>query len=704
MARLPRLLASAVLGVAFVGGPNVAFADGALRTVLVIDASSSMRATDPKELRKVAAELFVDLTRDGDQLAVVGFDGASRDAMPALVTIRGPSEREAVKRAIRAVGNDGNWTDFTAGFEGARRVLSATKPGPGDQDLVVFLTDGRCDPDPKGSIVEAARAFGGGKSKIEEVCQERVFSEQVVGLGKARIYAVGLSKSAPRVFLEELGRRTGGIGVATDRADELPHLFADIYARLFGGRLVEGPAAASVPITVEDGASSINVVLVGPPKLGLHVFDSSGNALDTHNTQPENVFFANSPAYRLFRINKPSVGAYRMDVDGGGKGGNYAVLQNFDLGLDFPKLPELVEVGKSFALTLRLATPGGKVAAPGFSGRHAFSLSKVEGAAKCDEAAWARTTPVEMKKREDGTYEATITPQSKGALCFLGKMSPGDSGVLTRESRSSLIRVVPPIHLQAAVQTPFGMVKQEQRSVATISLEGSDVGELMHAGLEITGLGEGMSFSHRNFEIAPGGPRTFKVTLDVGRDSPPGPREIAIRIIPRKPEGFEDRAVSVSIPVTVVPLSFWERHGRKIEVALIGFFAFFLLFGIALPARFRRTAILHYHDRRDPDMPRESKFPLGAKARAGLYRSAKIMLGHAGPVRKGGVVALRAGAGGAVFGLPLGGQKVKELPRDGGFDGAEAREVKLINGWFRVSPGVKYEIEGTGLVFFWTLR
>ncbi|HMY17153.1 MAG TPA: hypothetical protein PKA58_12595, partial [Polyangium sp.] len=179
---------------------------------------------------------------------------------------------------------------------------------------------------------------------------------------------------------------------------------------------------------------------------------------------------------------------------------------------------------------------------------------------------------------------------------------------------------------------------------------------------------------------------------------------IAIRIVPQKPAGFEDRAISVSIPVTVVPLSFWERHGRKIEVALIGFLGFFLLFGLALPARFRRTAILHYIDRRDPDMVRESKFPLGAKARAGLYRSAKVLLGHAGPVRKGGVILLRAGAGGAVFAHPLGGQKVKELPRDSEFDGAEAREVKMTNGGFRASPGVKYEIEGSGLVFFWTLR
>ncbi|HRI67610.1 MAG TPA: VWA domain-containing protein [Polyangium sp.] len=692
------------MGVAAIAAPNLAYADGALRTVLVIDASSSMRATDPKELRKVAAELFVDLTRDGDQLAVVGFDGAPRNAMPALVPIRSPADRDAVKHAIRAVGNDGNWTDFTAGFEGARAILAATKPGPGDQDLVVFLTDGRCDPDPKGPIVEAAKAFGGGKSKIEEVCQERVFTEQVSALGKSRIYAVGLSRSAPKVFLEELGRRTGGVGVATDRADELPRLFADIYARLFGGRLVEGPVVPTTSVAVDEGAASISVVLVGPPQLDMRLFDAAGTELDKNNTQPESIFFASSPAYRLFRINKPQIGSYRLDVEGPAKGARYAVLQNFDLGLDLQGLPELVEVGKPFPLTLRLATPGGKVAAAAFASRHSFVLAKVEGVEICDDAALAHATPVEMKVRADGTYEATIKPTVKGALCFIEKMAPGESGVLTREVHSRLVHVVPPIHLKAAVQKSFGQVKQEQSAEAIISLEGSEVGELMHAGLEITGLGDGMSFSHRDFEIAPGGPRTFKVTLGVGRDSPAGARDIGLRIVPQKPAGFEDRAVSVTIAVTVVPLSFWERYGRKVEIGLIALFTVFLLFGIVLPARFRRTAMLHYEDRRDPDLPREGKFPLGVKARAGLYRSAKMMLGPAGPVQRAGMVELRAGPGGGVLAQPLGGRKAKELPRDASIEGAEPRDVKLVKGWFRVSPGVKYEIDGTGLVFFWTQR
>ncbi|MDI3283811.1 vWA domain-containing protein [Polyangium sp. 15x6] len=701
---LPRLLSSALIAGATLA-PRLASADGALRTVLVIDASSSMRGTDPKELRKVAAELFVDLTRNSDELAVVGFDGAARDAMPALVVVRTPDDRARIKQAVRAVGNDGNWTDFTAGLEGARSLLAGKPRAPGDQDLIVFLTDGRCDPDPRGALADAARA--GGKTKVEQVCQAKVLDDLVPSLGKTRIYAVGLSKSAPRAFLEDLGRRTGGIGVATDRPDELPRLFADIYARLFGSRLSEGASSPSISVPVDEGASSLDLVLVGPPKLGMRLFDPKGAEVSTAGDRP-GVYFSDNPAYRLLRLDAPEPGAYRLDVSGGGTGGRYAVLQNLDLHLTFPGLPEVLEIGKSATLKLRLATPGGKAPSKTFLDRHAFSLAAVEGANACDDAALASAAPVPLRSLPDGSFEATITPSKKGALCLLGRMSPGDAGVLTREVKSAAIRIIPPIHLKAAVASPFGPVKQDSRASARISLEGSDVGELIFADVEADienqGNREGMSLSPRDVEIGPATKKHFDVTLSVGRDAPPGPREITLRLVPKKPQGFEDRAVSVRVPVTIVPLTFWERHGRNVQLFLLAFFTFFLVIGLMLPARFRRTAILHYEDRRDPDLPRQAKFPLGAKVRAGLYRSACVAIGPMGPVPRGGVVELRAGPGGAVLARPAAGKRATELPRDDDFSAGEPREPRLVNGWFRVSPGVKYAIEGTGLVFWWSPR
>jgi hypothetical protein len=123
-----------------------------------------------------------------------------------------------------------------------------------------------------------------------------------------------------------------------------------------------------------------------------------------------------------------------------------------------------------------------------------------------------------------------------------------------------------------------------------------------------------------------------------------------------------------------------------------------------LPARFKRSLVLHYKDVRDPELPRESSYPLGVRAKAGFYRGAKLLLAATGPVRAGGVIELVPAPGGGVSARPLGGRTIKELPREDtsgmGMSG-QARDVPLVKGQFRVAAGTRYEVAGAGLVF-WT--
>jgi hypothetical protein len=385
---IPRLLASMAMGAVAVALSNPAAADGVLRTVLVIDASSSMRATDPKELRKVAAELFVDLTRDGDQLAVVGFDGASRDSMPALVTIRGPGDRDAVKRAIRAVGNDGNWTDFTAGFDGARRVLLATPRGQGDQDLVLFLTDGRCDPDPRGPIVEAAKALGRGQIENRTGLSGACHCRTTRGARQSARLCRGLIEERSSCFFgrtwaknrwNRRGHRSRGRASST---------FCRYLRTTFRRSSRRGTCRVD-HFRYRRRRSIFHRCRVGwSSQTRPAALRSRGRRGRQGECSPRShLLFGRSQRIECFRIEKPSVGSYRLDVGARGTGGRYAVLQNFDMDLDLPGLPELVEVGKPLALTLRLATPGGKASAVAFSARHSFSLAVVEGASACDDAA-----------------------------------------------------------------------------------------------------------------------------------------------------------------------------------------------------------------------------------------------------------------------------------------------------------------------------
>ena len=155
------------------------------------------------------------------------------------------------------------------------------------------------------------------------------------------------------------------------------------------------------------------------------------------------------------------------------------------------------------------------------------------------------------------------------------------------------------------------------------------------------------------------------------------------------------------------PLTFWERYGFWIEVGAGALLFLLLLLGFVTPARFRKGSVLYYEDARDPDLPREASYPLAAKAKAGFYRGARLLVGPSGPVKTGGLVELRAGPGGAVLARPISpGAKVREVPKpdEGGFTVGEPRDVPLVKGGFRASVGTRYEIEGSGLTFWYTLR
>lgn len=688
----------ALVALVALAAPGVARADGTLRTVLVIDASSSMLSTDPKELRKTAAELFVDLARFGDEIAVTGFDGGVRESTGAFIAIRSPEDREKIKAAIRAVGKNGSWTDFTQGLAEAKRILDAAPKGAGDQSFVVFLTDGRCDPDPKGPLGEEARAA---KTGTEAFCKQRVLDSHVPALGAARLFAIGLSRSAPREFLEEAARRTGGVGVATDKAEELPRLFADVYARLLGSTLVEGPASQKIPVVVEEGALSLDVVLVGPRTLTARLLRPEGAEVSTANTRPDIEYFVDAPEYRLFKVAFPPVGTFVLEVGGGGRGGRYAALQNLDLRLGFVDPPEVIEIGKQGTFRVRLATPGGRTPSPAFLDRHKVAVTAAYEQ-RCPEILPGAAK--ELRRGADSAYGFTLGAPAAGRLCLVADMTPGNGGVLTRKTRMVEVRLVPPLRLSGA-PIDLGRIKQGASGKAMIDLGKSEIGEAIEAEVALVGRAD-LAVSPEVLALEPKGARTFEVTLAVDRDAAPGSAAgLTIAVRPNKPRGYEDRAIALPVRVEVVPLTFWERYGSWIKIGLGVFLFLFLLLGVVLPARFKRSLVLGYRDARDPDLPREGTYPLGVKAKAGFYRGARLLLGATGPVRAGGVIELSPSPGGGVTGKPLGGRQIKELPREdttgfGPIPAGEPRDVPLTKGTFRCAPGARYEVVGAGLVFW----
>ena len=686
--------------------PSAAHADDTFRTVLVIDASSSMRRTDPTNLRKVAAELFVDLARDGDQIAVTGFDENARQSTGAFITIDGLPARDKLKAAIRAIGNDGKWTDFTAGLSEARRLLDTAANKPGDQELVIFLTDGRCEPDPAGPFAARLAARPNKKASSKEArttaCLEAVQNDIVPAFGKARLYAIGLSKAAPKAFLEEFGRRTGGLGVVTNNPAELPNLFAGVYARLLGSRLQKGTTKGESSFKVYDGAETLDVVVVGRSTKTGKLTDPSGREVPLHNQNPNQYYFVGAKEYRFYKITKPAVGTWKLSVEGGKKR-SFATLQHFDLRLALMTKTPVAEHKQSIELSARLASPEGAIPPMEFLDRHIMRLAIGYGGNPIDEKLY------EMKRAADGTFSGRFPMRTMGVAEIRLVLEPGPDGVLSRETTVlHKIQVIPPIKL-VAQSINLGDVKQGSNASATLSLTGSTVGAALTISLELGGGDVSVSPTTLSLAVDEStvpGPEQRETVLEflVGKKASSGTQTFPLKLSPTSPSGFEDRAIEVTVAVNVIALSFWEKHGTRVIVASGALVFLILLAGFLSPAKFKKRTLVYYMDTRDEDLERQSSYPLGAKAKRGFYRPARIELGNSGPVKQSGIVKLEATKGGRIVAIPRKGAVVLRAPGedDSQFTDDEDRPaIPLKDGGFRMSSGTRYEIKGTGLVFWY---
>ena len=662
--------------------PGIAVADGSFRTVLVIDASSSMRATDPQQLRKVAAELYVDLARSGDRIAVTGFDGDVRESSGGFVVIDSPAARNRVKEQITSVGDDGDWTNFNAGLSEAARLLATLPRNPGDQDLIVFLTDGKCDPGPTRD-----------RAAAEQKCQNDVLNTWLPTVPNARVFTIGLSAAAPKGFLQELGRRSGGDGRVALKASQLPSMFADVYARLLGSRLQQGRTRTSARVQVYEGAESLDLILMGTGGQTSRLFEPDGTEVPIHNKQPNAYYFVGHKRYRLFKISKPVAGTWTLKITDGRKR-TFLSLQHFNLELSLHDAPEVAEIGRPMKLQAKLATPAGTMPSAQFLDHHKMRARLQIGRKKRD---------VVMKRNAEGLYTAQFTPTEMGEIKVSLLLEPGPDGVLSRTMTvAKPIRVVPPLRL-VAQSLSFGEVKQGEEAVGTLSLAGSDLG--VDVRLRLTLDDDAADISPNKIKAKATGTRQFPIALELGKDTPPGSYTTILTLTPDKPRGFGDRAITLSVSATVIQLSFWERHGAKVGGGIGGLLGLVLLGGLMMGAKFKKRAILYYKDVRDPDMTRQSSYPLGVKATKGFYKAARIVVGPTGPVKSGGAVVLVAGPGGAILATPVASRTVLRVPdtQDDDFSSPsneDKQEVHLANGSFRVSPAVHYEIDGAGLVFW----
>ena len=187
--------------------------------VILLDASGSMKRSDPQFLRRTAANLLISLLPDGDRLVLAEFGDDVRILTDGPVTLDRQS-REAVRATTSRLSSQDQHTDILAACQYALQLFSAL-PAEVRQSFspsVILMTDGKDDVP--------------GRPNRRSLIEEKI--RELARLG-VRVHAVGFSPEADLVLLRAMADLSGGDVAVINRDVDLLRGFFGL-SRILGKR------------------------------------------------------------------------------------------------------------------------------------------------------------------------------------------------------------------------------------------------------------------------------------------------------------------------------------------------------------------------------------------------------------------------------------------------------------------------------------
>lgn len=187
--------------------------------VLLLDASGSMKQSDPQFLRREATKLLITLLRQGDRILLAEFGEGVRALTDDAITLS-PDTQETLFRLVDGLSSQDKYTDILGAFAyAASRVASL--PAEARRSFVptvILLTDGKDEMPGQGDRTALI------DSKIQELAQLEV-----------KVHTIGFPGKSDMKILERAANRTGGdLWVIYRAGDLLRGFFA--LSRVMGNR------------------------------------------------------------------------------------------------------------------------------------------------------------------------------------------------------------------------------------------------------------------------------------------------------------------------------------------------------------------------------------------------------------------------------------------------------------------------------------
>lgn len=277
---------------------------------LVIDTSGSMAETDPANLRKMAADIFVDLLSPEDYLGIVSFSTDVTE-LAAMQQIGDSNNKQAIKRTLAPIINANGNTNYQLALQTAEKQLDSFT----EKDIrkvIIFLTDGVPEPD---YAKREDQVF------MSDYMNFLWQTTAQIGLKNYPVYALGFGTADPST-LQRIATDTRGEAKFLGNPSEIAVNFFEVLRTLknrqtFLNETIDVAGENSLPFQIDSYTSQVTMVVTDDTQ-GIEV---SANPTAGQNAADKVVVQKNGN-YTIVTMNqddKELAGDWQLLVKGTGK-------------------------------------------------------------------------------------------------------------------------------------------------------------------------------------------------------------------------------------------------------------------------------------------------------------------------------------------------------------------------------------------------
>ncbi len=185
-----------------------------LDSVVIMDSSGSMKQSDPRQLRKPAAKLFISLLDQQDKLSVVSF---SSRAWPITFLTQLDSQQN-IDKALNAtdkISHKGVYTNIHSALEKGIEFLKESQP-QGRDPIIILMSDGKIDV--------------GNTDKSAEL-RKKIISDLIPQLKEhnIKVYSIAFTEESDQALMQEIAEETEGRYALAASDDVLHKVFSKIF-------------------------------------------------------------------------------------------------------------------------------------------------------------------------------------------------------------------------------------------------------------------------------------------------------------------------------------------------------------------------------------------------------------------------------------------------------------------------------------------